>query len=100
MITVTEQAKDLFLDVEHPAGTVLRLDPMVDESTGDTQVGIASGEPKEDDQIIERDGEKLLHIAAPVSEALSGSKLDLVETPEGPAIGLQTPDPGIFTDDS
>ncbi len=51
MITVTEQAKDLFLDVEHPAGTVLRLDPMVDESTGETQVGIAAGEPKEDDQI-------------------------------------------------
>ena len=100
MITVTEQAKDLFLDVEHPEGTVLRLDPMVDEATGETQVGIAAGEPKDDDQVIERDGEKLLHIAAPVSEALNGSKLDLVETPEGPAIGLQTPDAETLTDDS
>jgi hypothetical protein len=27
MILVTEEAKELFLDVEHPEGTVLHLDP-------------------------------------------------------------------------
>jgi Fe-S cluster assembly iron-binding protein IscA len=100
MITVTEQAKDFFLDVEHPEGTILRLDPILDEETGETSIGLASGEPQEDDQIVERDGGVLLRISAPVSEALNGGKLDLVETPEGPAIGLQTPDPGILTDNS
>lgn len=100
MITVTEQAKDLFMEIEHPEGTVLCLDPILDEETGETSVGLASGEPQEDDQIIERDGGVLLRISAPVSEALNGRKLDLVETPEEPAIGLQTPDPGIPTDDS
>ena len=100
MITVTEQAKDLFLDVASPAGTILRLDPIVDESTGETQISISTGAPQKDDQVVERDGESVLHIAAPVSEALDGSQLDLVETPEGPAIGLQTPDTKPLTDDS
>ncbi len=88
------------MDVQNPEGTVLRLDPLIDEETGETQISIATGEPKADDQVVERDGESLLHIAAPVSEALNGSKLDLVETPEGPAIGLQTPDAEPLTDDS
>jgi len=100
MITVTEQAKDLFLDVVNPAGTILRLDPIVDEATGESQISISTGAPQDDDQVVERNGERVLHIAAPVSEALDGSKLDLVETPEGPAIGLQTPNVETLTDDS
>ncbi len=100
MISVTEEAKELFLNVEHPEGTVLRLDPMTDEDSGQTVVGVAAGEPQGNDQVVEHSGESLLHIAAPVSEALNGSKLDLVETPEGPAIGLQTPDAEPLTDDS
>lgn len=92
MISVTEEAKELFLDVEHPEGTVLRLDPVTDQSTGETQVGISAGEQQEGDQIVERDGEDLLYIAAPVSEALDGSTLDRVETPEGPGIGIAPPE--------
>lgn len=30
MITVTEEAKELFLGVERPEGTILRLDPVTD----------------------------------------------------------------------
>ena len=92
MITVTEEAKELFTTVEHPEGTILRLDPVTDESTGETQIGLSAGEPQGDDQVIEHDGVSLLHIAGPVSEALDGSTLNLVETPEGPALGLTTPD--------
>ena len=92
MITVTEEAKELFQNVEYPEGTVLRLDPMTDESTGETQIGIAAGEPQGDDQVVDHAGESLLHIAAPVSEALDGSTLDMVETPEGPGIGITPPD--------
>ncbi|BBL80856.1 hypothetical protein RxyAA322_27100 [Rubrobacter xylanophilus] len=91
MIEVTEEAKELFRNVEHPEGTVLRLDPMVDENTGQTMVGIAAGEPREDDQVVEHQGEPLLHIAAPVSEALDGSTLNVVDTPEGPGIGITAP---------
>ncbi len=100
MITVTEGARELFLNVEHPEGTVLRLDPVTDENTGETQVGIAAGEPQDDDQVIEHDGDSLLHIAAPVSEALDGSVMDLVETPEGPSLGITPPGSAPVTDDS
>ena len=92
MITVTDEAKNLFLNVEHPEGTVLRMDPVMDESSGETQVGLAAGEPQADDQVVEHGGESLLHIAAPVSDALSGSTLDVVETPEGPGIGIKPPE--------
>jgi iron-sulfur cluster assembly protein len=88
MITVTEEAKELFQTVEHPEGTVLRLDPVTDESTGQTQIGLAAGEPQADDQVVEHGGSDLLHISAPVSEALDGGTLNLVDTPEGPAIGI------------
>lgn len=94
MITVTEEAKELFRNVEHPDGTILRLDPVKDESTGETQIGLSAGEPQGDDQVVEHEGQDLLHIAGPVSEALDGSTLNLVDTPEGPAIGIATPDEG------
>jgi Fe-S cluster assembly iron-binding protein IscA len=94
MITITEEAKKLFTTVEHAEGTILRLDPVTDESTGETQIGLFAGEPQGDDQVIEHDGVSLLHIAGPVSEALDGSTLNLMETPEGPALGLTTPDEG------
>src|SRR5918992_516456 len=76
MITVTEAAKELFLNAEYPDDTVLRLDPVVDQSTGEAQIGISAGEPMSDDQVVEHNGEPLLCIAAPVSEALDGSTLD------------------------
>jgi iron-sulfur cluster assembly protein len=101
MITVTEEAKELFLSIEYPDDTVLRLDPVVDENTGETQIGISAGEPMSDDQVVERDGEAVLHIAGPVSKALDGSTLDAVNTPEGPGIGITTPDSSTpLTNDS
>ncbi len=100
MITVTEEAKQLFLNVEHPDGTVLRLEQVVDPNTGETQIGLSAGEPMSDDQVVEHNGETLLHIAAPVSEALDGSTLDAVDTPEGPGIGITAPNSTPLTDDS
>ncbi len=100
MIKVTDEAKELFLNVEHPDDTVLRLDPVVDQVTGETQLGLSAGEPMNDDQVVEHKGETLLHIAAPVSEALDGSTLDAVDTPEGPGIGITAPNSAPLTDDS
>ncbi len=89
MITVTQEAKEMFTTVEHPEGTILRLDPVTDEITGETQIGLSAGEPQGDDQVIEHDGVvSLLHIAGPVSEALDGSTINLVNTPEGRALGF------------
>jgi hypothetical protein len=100
MITVTEAAKELFLNAEYPDDTVLRLDPVVDQSTGEAQIGISAGEPMSDDQVVEHNGESLVHIAGLVSQALDGSTLDAVDTPEGPGIGISIPDSTPLTDDS
>ena len=100
MITVTEEAKELFLSVDYPDDAVLRLDPVVDQNTGETQIGIAAGEPRSDDQVVEHDGEAVLHIAGLLSQALDGSTLDAVDTPQGPGIGITTPDSTPLTDDS
>jgi iron-sulfur cluster assembly protein len=43
----------------------------------------------------------LLRIARPVSEALNGSTIDLVETLEGPALGIKPPEGNLpLTDGS
>src|ERR671916_116062 len=99
MITIREGAKELFLSVDYPDDTVLRLDPVVDQNTGVTQIGIFAGEPMSGDQVVEHDGEAVLHIAGLVSQALDGSTLDAVDTPEGPDIVITTPDATPLTDD-
>jgi iron-sulfur cluster assembly protein len=91
MITVTEEAKELFLDVDHPDDTVLRLDPVADQNTGETQIGISAGEPLSDDQVVEHDGEAVLHIVGPVSQALDGSTLDGSIRPKDRASALLLP---------
>ena len=53
------------------------------------QVRLGAGRPKGNDQIIEYGGKDLLRIARSVSEELNGSTIDLVETLEGPALGIK-----------
>ena len=92
MITVTEEAKELIRSAELPEGTVFRLDPVTDPSTGETQIGMVPGEPEIDDQVIEHEGEDIMCIADPISEALDGSTISRVDTPEGPGISLSGPE--------
>ena len=92
MITVTEEARDLFREIDNPNGTILRLDPVTtEELTGETQVRLGVGEPKDDDQVVQHQGEDLLCIARPVSEIFNGSTIDLVETLEGRPRGSSHP---------
>ena len=92
MITVTEEARELFQEIDNPDGTVLRLDPVTtEELTGETQVRLGVGEAKDDDQVVQHEGEDLLCIARPVSEIFNGSTIDLVETLEGRPRGSSHP---------
>lgn len=100
MITVTEEAKEALQDFERPEGTVLRLDPVEVDRPDEFRVRLGAGEPRGDDQVVERDGEDLLRIARPVSEELNGSQIDLVETLEGPALGIKSPGAGTLPDGS
>lgn len=102
MITVTEEAMELVRSIDNPDGTILRLDPVAtDQVKDETQIRLGIGEPKSDDQVVQHDGEDLLRIARPVSEALNGSTIDLVETLEGPALGIKPPEDNLpLTDGS
>lgn len=102
MITVTEEAKELFRGIDNPDGTILRLDPVeTDQADSEAQIRLGIGEPKSDDQVVQHEGEDLLCIARPVSEALNGSTIDLVETLEGPALGIKPPEDDLpLTDGS
>ena len=101
MITVTEEARALIGAQDTPEGTVLRLDPVESNpATEEITIRFAPGVAAEDDQVVEHEGEEVLRIAAPVSEQLSGSTLDVVlqeseNGSDGPRMGLgiRVPDP-------
>ena len=40
---------------------------MVDQESGATQIGLSAGEPMSDDQVVEHNGETLLHILPSIS---------------------------------
>ncbi len=88
---MTEEAKEYIRCVERPQGTILRLDPVNQQVPGETRVRLATGKPKGDDQVVEHEGEILLRIARPLSEELNGSSIDLVDTLEGPTVGIKPP---------
>ena len=100
MIIVTQEAKALLGTIEHPQGTVLRLDPVAqDQATEQITLSFAPGEPHGDDQIVEQEGEEVLRIAAPVSELLNGSTIDVVvpeseNGAESPGVGIAIRPPG------
>lgn len=87
MVTVSETAKELLQSLSHPAGTVVRLEPV----EGQERMGLVTGQPEQDDQVVERDGADVLHIAAPIADALDGATIDTVETPEGTRLSMTPP---------
>ncbi len=61
--------------------------------TGRAQIGLVAGEPVAGDQIVEHEGEGLLHISGVVSKALDGGTMEAVDTPEGGRIEILPPPP-------
>jgi hypothetical protein len=86
MLAVTEPAKELLRGVDVPEDEVLRLDPQ-----DDGRLTFVAGPPRMDDQVVERLGQEVLHIAGPVSKELDGHSLDRVDTPEGPRLTIVRP---------
>ena len=100
LIIVTQEAKALLGTIEHPEGTVLRLDPVAqDQATKQVTLSFAPGEPHDDDQIVEQEGEEVLRIAAPLSELLNGSTMDVMvqeseNGAESPSVDITIRPPG------
>ena len=86
MLAVTDPAKELLRGVDVPGDEVLRLDPQ-----DDGRLTFVAGPPRMDDQVVERLGHEILHIAGPVSRELDGHSLDRIETPEGPRLTIVRP---------
>ncbi|MBO0707225.1 MAG: hypothetical protein J2P43_01040 [Candidatus Dormibacteraeota bacterium] len=86
MLAVTPQAKELLRGIDTQTDGVLRLEAM---DTG--QLGFVSGPAQPGDQVVEEQGNDLLHIAAPVSDRYDGHELDRVEGPQGPQFTITRP---------
>jgi Fe-S cluster assembly iron-binding protein IscA len=90
MIDVTPSAKELLRGIELRQDGVLRLDAL---DSG--ELGFVAGDAEPDDQVVEEQGEGLLHIAAPVSDRYDGHELDRVDTPQGPELTITRPNEGV-----
>ena len=86
MLAVTAEAKDLLKGIESRDEGVLRL-----EALEGGQLGFVSGPAQPGDQVVEEQGQSLLHIAAPVSDRYDGHELDRIEGPQGPQFTISRP---------
>jgi iron-sulfur cluster assembly protein len=91
LITVTEHAREVLRGYERPEGTALRLDPANGNGPDGPLARLGFGEPKGDDQVVDREGEEILRIGRSVSEALNGSEIGVVSTLEGPSLDIREP---------
>jgi iron-sulfur cluster assembly protein len=91
LITVTEHAKKVLRGYTCPDGTALRLDPASGHRSDGLLARLGFGKPKEDDQVVDHEGEELLRIDRTVSEELNGSEICVVSTLEGPGLDLRRP---------
>jgi iron-sulfur cluster assembly protein len=86
-LTVTEKATEALkglLEVhEHEPEWVLRL---ISDEEGNH--GLQLDVPREEDQVVEHDGEPVMVIAPDLSEDLTGNTLDLKETPTGASLTI------------
>lgn len=86
MLKVTDTAKDLLQSISHPDESVLRLEPGETSGTLSLQLGA----PQADDQVVERNGGAVLHVAPTVSTALDGATIDTVQTDKGPRLTVSS----------
>lgn len=86
MLAVTDEAKDLLRGIEPHTEGVLRL-----EALDSGELGFVSGPAQSGDQVVQEQGESLLHIAAPISDRYDGHELDRVEGPQGPQFTITRP---------
>lgn len=66
MITISQEAQEFLCGIEYPEGKILRLEEDW-ELGGKHHASFQIGAPKDDDEVLEREGETLLHVARPNS---------------------------------
>jgi len=96
VITISPEAQEFLCGLECPEGKVLRLEEARDPG-GKRQARFQIGYPKDDDEVVEREGEALLHVARSASETFDGCVVARVEMGEGVGITLSLPHAGQFS---
>ncbi|TMD98735.1 MAG: hypothetical protein E6I76_03730 [Chloroflexi bacterium] len=71
--------------LDKPDGAVLRLEPDR-EATG---IALLVGEPQVSDEVVERDGADVLHVADSVSRKLDGAVIDVIDSSSGPRLQVR-----------
>jgi Fe-S cluster assembly iron-binding protein IscA len=86
-LTVTDQAtaalKELLEAHDHELEQVLRL-----ISDGEGNHGLQLDVPREEDQVVEHEGEAVMVVDPALSDDLTGNVLDLKETPSGASLTI------------
>ncbi|MFP4174003.1 MAG: iron-sulfur cluster biosynthesis family protein [Candidatus Hydrogenedentota bacterium] len=90
-LTVTDSAtaalKEVLENVEHEPEQVLRL-----VFDGQGELNLALDSEKEEDQVVEQEGAKIMVIEPDVGEKLEGAVLDVKESEEGMAFTIRPPE--------
>ena len=89
-LTVTDSAtaalKEVLENVEHEPEQILRL-----VFDGQGELNLALDNAKDDDQVVEQEGDKIMVIEPEVSQRLEGAVLDVKESEEGMAFTIRPP---------
>ncbi len=96
MITISPEAEEFLRGIECPEGKVLRLEATLDAS-GKHHASFKIGYPKDDDEVLRREGETLLHISRPTYEIFDGFVVSHLEVRGGVGITLSPPYAGKFS---
>ena len=89
MVTVTDKAAAKLREMKSVLpenGQTLRL--VMQEADGLLNIGLAPDQEKEGDQIVESEGEKVLLVDPITSDILDGTRIDVVDTPQGEQLSI------------
>jgi len=97
MVAMTDRAGALLeraqTERELPHPQRLELKPERDA------VAIGLSEPTPDDEVLYHGNTEVLYISPEAADALAGYTLTTQDTPEGPALALEPPEPDAASDD-
>lgn len=96
MVTISLEAEEFLRGIECPEGRVLRLEATLNAS-GKHHASFKIGYPKDDDEVLKREGETLLHVSHPAHEIFDGFIVSRLEVRGGVGIALSPPYAGKFS---
>lgn len=82
MVHVSDAAIDVLEAINTPTNSVLRLEPDLAKGA----LTLSLGEAREGDEVVERQGNAVLHVSGAIRQALDGATIDAVHGARGPQL--------------